>query len=268
MLPDKEDLSHWETLIDIASYLRSPQGCPWDREQTHRSMRDALLEETYEVLEAIDAEDSKALCAELGDLLYQVVFNAEMARERGEFDMGDVIHAINTKLIRRHPHVFGGEHGSDAQEVIRRWEEIKQEERNSKGSALDGVPRSMPALSFSEEIQGRAARLGFDWDEDKGLLDKLSEEASEFMAARTIEEQEAELGDILFALVNLARRHNLDAESALRGANQRFLRRFSYMEEKARSLGKSIKNLSPEEKGALWEEAKGYERESSRGERI
>lgn len=268
MLPSEMDLSRWETLVAIAGYLRSPEGCPWDRKQDHRSVRDALLEEAYEVLEAIDEGDESELCAELGDLLYQVVFHTQIAKEALEFDYADVIRSINTKLIRRHPHVFGSEHLEDAGEVLKRWEEIKQEERSPEKSLLSGIPKSMPALSLSQEIQSRAARVGFDWDEDEGVLDKLKEEVEEFLEAPSPVEKEQELGDILFALVNVARRHNIDAESALRQANQHFLRRFGYMEERASGLGKSIKELSSEEKEALWEEAKNYEAESNRGNRF
>jgi len=214
------------------------------------------LEECYEVLEAIDEGDSARLRVELGDLLMQVVFHSQIAAEAGVFTLADVIVGINEKLIRRHPHVFADTKASCSDEVVVNWEAIKKEERGREASVLSGVPQKMPALSVSQEMQARVARLGFDWDEDAGVLDKLCEEVGEIARAESAAEVEQEYGDLLFTLCNLARRQKIDLESALRQANGKFRRRFAKMEELCRERDLSFEKLSFEEQNRLWEEAK------------
>jgi len=251
-----EKLNRFATLVDIIARLRGPGGCPWDREQTHASLREALLEECYEVLEALDEGDKKRLAEELGDLLMQVVFHAQIAAEAGEFDIGDVIRSISAKLVQRHPHVFGSLKVKDADEVLAKWDELKKKERGSETSIMVNVPKQLPALSYSQEIQSRAARVGFDWENIDGIIDKLVEEVREFKQTDSQERRAREFGDLLFTLVNLARRLGLDSESALREASRRFYHRFSYMEEVCRKRGIALKDLSFEEQNALWDEAK------------
>jgi tetrapyrrole methylase family protein/MazG family protein len=236
--------------------LRAPGGCPWDRKQTHASLRENLLEECYEVLEALDAGDSAKLCVELGDLLMQIVFHAQIAAESGEFELGDIIRSINTKLIHRHPHVFGSKQVKDAKEVLVNWEALKKEEREADASMLVNVPKIMPALSYSQEIQARVARVGFDWQNIDGVIDKLVEEVDELKQSENQRQKEQEFGDLLFTLANIARRMGVDSETALRQANQRFYRRFSYMEELCRQRGLDFSELAFDEQNALWEEAK------------
>ena len=251
-----QDLSSFDTLKSIISRLRGPDGCPWDRKQTHTSLRATLLDECYEVLEALDEGDSGGLCDELGDLLMQIVFHARIATEAGEFEMCDVISGINAKLIHRHPHVFGSEKVKDAEEVALNWEVLKQEERDADTSILDSVPMQMPALGYSMEIQRRVARVGFDWENIDGVIDKLTEEVTELKQAENQEQKAWEFGDLLFTLVNVARRLGVDSESALREANRRFRHRFTHMEEVCRQRGLKFSELSFEEQNALWEEAK------------
>ena len=250
-----ENLSQFNTLVDIIAKLRAPDGCPWDRQQTHASLRENLLEECYEVLAALDEGDSGKLYQELGDLLMQVVLHAQIATEAGEFDIGGVVSSINTKLIHRHPHIFGSLKVKDAEEVAVNWEALKQEERGPDTSMLVGVPKQMPALGYSQAIQRRVAQVGFDWEDVDGVIDKLTEEVGEFKQA-TGEQKAQEFGDLLFTLVNIARRLGVDSETALREANQRFYRRFTYMEEVCRQRGVNIGDLSFAEQNALWEEAK------------
>ena len=251
-----KNLNQFATLVGIIARLRAPDGCPWDRKQTHASLRENLLEECYEVLEALDEGDSRRLCDELGDLLMQVVLHTQIATEAGEFELGDVISNINAKLIHRHPHIFGSQKVKDAEEVALNWEVLKQEEREADTSILDSVPKQMPALGYSQEIQRRVAQVGFDWEDIDGVIDKLVEEVSEFKRADSQEERVLEFGDLLFTLVNIARRLGIDLEAALRQANKRFYRRFSYMEEVCRQRGVNLGDLSFDEQNALWEEAK------------
>ena len=251
-----ERLNQFDTLVDIVARLRGPGGCPWDREQTHASLREALLEECYEVLEALDEGDAKRLGEELGDLLMQVVLHAQIAAEAGEFELGDVIRSINSKLVQRHPHVFGSLKVKDAGEVLINWEALKKKERETGTSMLANVPKQLPALSYSQDIQSRVARVGFDWEDIEGIIDKLAEEVSEFQQADSQEKRAREFGDLLFTLVNMARRLGVDSESALREANKRFYRRFAYMEEVCRQRGVNFGDLSFDEQNALWEEAK------------
>ena len=253
-LPQK--LNQFATLVDIIARLRAPDGCPWDRKQTHGSLRENLLEECYEALEALDEEDSEKLCDELGDLLMQVVLHAQIAAEAGEFELGDVLSSINAKLIHRHPHIFGSLKVKDAREVALNWEVLKQEEREAGTSILASVPKQMPALGYSQEIQRRVAQVGFDWEDIDGVIDKLAEEVGEFKRADSQARRAEEFGDLLFTLANIARRLGVDLEAALRQANQRFYHRFTYMEEVCRQRGVNLGELSFDEQNALWEEAK------------
>jgi tetrapyrrole methylase family protein/MazG family protein len=251
-----QDMSRFEALVEIIAKLRAPDGCPWDRQQTHASLRGSLLEECYEVLEALDEGDSAKLCEELGDLLMQIVLHAQIAGEAGEFKLGDVMESINTKLVRRHPHIFGTEKVENAEEVAHNWEVLKREEREAGASILDSVPGEMPALGYSREIQHRVAQVGFDWEDIDGVIDKLAEEVGEFKQADSQEQRAQEFGDLLFTLVNIARRMGIDSEAALREANRRFYRRFTYMEGLCRRRGLNFDKMSFDEQNALWGEAK------------
>ena len=251
-----EDLSQFDALVGIIARLRAPDGCPWDRKQTHASLRENLLEECYEVLEALDSGDSGKLCDELGDLLMQIILHTQIATEAGEFELGNVIRGINAKLIHRHPHIFGSKKVKDAEEVALNWEALKQAEREPGASIVDSVPRQMPALGNSQAIQRRVVQVGFDWEDVDGVIDKLAEEVSELKEAESQELRAREFGDLLFTLVNVARRLGVDSEAALREANQRFSRRFNYMEEVCRQRGVNLADLSFDEQNALWEEAK------------
>ena len=255
-MPLPQNLSHFTTLVDIIAKLRAPDGCPWDRQQTHSSLRENLLEECYEVLGALDEGDMDKLCAELGDLLMQIVLHAQIAVEVGAFELGDVIKGINTKLIHRHSHIFGSLKVRDAEEVALNWEALKREERGAGTSILDSVPGMMPALGYSQQIQRRVVQVGFDWEDIDGVIDKLVEEISELRRVDSQEQREWEFGDLLFTLANIARRLGVDLEAALREANRRFYRRFSYMEEVCRQRGLKLGELSFDEQNTLWEEAK------------
>ena len=248
-----------EPLTDIMARLRAPDGCPWDILQTHASLRSNLVEEVYEVIEAIDLEDDELLCEELGDLLLQIIFHARMAEESGSFSMQDVIDGICSKLIRRHPHVFGQISVRDAGEVILNWEQIKKEEKKERKSLLDGVPKDLPALMGACKLQQKAAKAGFDWDDIEPVWGKLDEEIAELKQA--IQQQdsghtEEELGDVLFSVVNLARFLKVDAETALRLTNGKFKQRFSHVEARVKASGHSWKEFTLEELDAFWEEAK------------
>ena len=261
-IPDNildKDLGNFQTLVDIVARLRAPGGCPWDREQTHASLKRNLLEECYEALEAIDQESPQLLAEELGDLLAQVAFHADLARESGEFTLADVLTGINGKLIRRHPHVFGDTSVADAREVERNWEQIKAEERRQQGvrkSAVDGIPPDLPALSFAQLMQDRVARVGFEWEDVSGVLDKIVEEVEELRRAVTPAEQVHELGDLFLVMVNLCRWLDIQAEDALCQANGRFRRRYLQMEELAQQRGLDFAQLPLEDKESLWQESK------------
>jgi tetrapyrrole methylase family protein / MazG family protein len=258
----------FQKLVDIMARLRAPGGCPWDREQTFDTIKPFLLEETYEVMEAIDARDWPELTGELGDLLLQSVFFSQMAAEQNLFSIADALDAINEKLIRRHPHVFGEQTAETAGDVRRIWGEVKAEEKKQKGERaaglLDSVPRALPALVEAQQLTSRAAHVGFDWDNADQVLDKLHEELAEFDVARRSalqqesaqEELEGELGDMLFVLVNLARFVKVDPEQALRKTNAKFRRRFGYIERKLGEAGKSPQDATLAEMDALWEESK------------
>lgn len=249
-----------EEFQELIAHLRAPDGCPWDREQTHQSLRRNLIEETYEVVDALDAADPAAMQEEFGDLMVQVALHAQIANEAGEFRMADVLNGIITKLIARHPHVFGEVELQDADAVIANWENLKAAERKQKGAEkglLDGVSAALPALSQAEAYTSRAARVGFEWPNIEGVLGDVAEEIQEFRAeAAGTPEQEAEFGDILFALVNLSRWLKIDAEAALRAANVRFRKRFAFVEAGARAEGRPLSELTLDEMNALWEESK------------
>ena len=254
-LPPLDDLRRFDGLAAIIERLHAPGGCPWDREQTHVSLRPHLLEETYEALEAIDAGDPFRLTEELGDVLLQVLMHAAVAARTGEFTFADVTDHIARKLLRRHPHVFGEATAKTAEEVWLSWETLKKAEK-PRSSILEGVPSSLPALAASQSIQGRARRVGFDWPDVEGPLEKLIEEVSEFAHAQGERDREDEFGDILFVLANIAQRLGVDAEQALRRANAKFRRRFGTLEEIARGRNVDLKDLDLDGLDALWDEAK------------
>jgi MazG family protein len=246
----------FEQLTGILARLRAPGGCPWDREQNFDSIKPFLLQESYEVMDAIDRRDWDELAGELGDLLLQVVFFSQMAAEAGHFTAEDALTAINEKLIRRHPHVFGEETAKTEADVRKRWDEIKATEKKKPEALLDGVPRTLPALVEAEQISSRAANKGFDWRNADEVLAKLDEERAELAACETREEREGELGDMLFTLVNLARFLKVDPEQALRRTNAKFRERFGYVERGLAANGKTWKETSIEEMEALWQAAK------------
>jgi tetrapyrrole methylase family protein/MazG family protein len=242
---------------DVVARLRAPDGCPWDRQQTHQSLRSHLLEETYEVLAALDADDMEALKGELGDLLLQILLHAQIATEDGDFRLIDTVQYTIAKLIRRHPHVFGEVTVDGADDVLRNWEQIKRQERgDDRASLLAGISAALPALSQAAEMQRRAARVGFDWPAVEPVMDKVREEMEEFRQAPDLQSRSAELGDLLFSLVNLARWHEIDAESSLRQANQRFAKRFAAIERHAAEAGRPLEKMTLAEMDALWEQAK------------
>ncbi len=260
LVPPLGPATSFEGFQEIAAHLRAPEGCPWDREQTHLSLRQSLLEETYEVLAALDAGDVGALQEELGDLLFQVMIHSQIANEFAEFRIADVIQGIHTKLVSRHPHVFGDTRVSSVDHVLQNWEKLKAAERAKKGKAeaslLDGVPKALPALAQAEQYQGRAARVGFEWPDLQQVFEKIQEEIHEVRQAASTDERAFEIGDLLFAAVNLARRLDVEPESALRQANQRFRQRFHYIETKTRQQERSMNDLTPADLLALWHEAK------------
>lgn len=253
------DLSKFDTLVQIIARLRGPDGCPWDRAQSHQSLRSDLMEEAYEVVEALDAGDPAKVREELGDLMLVIALHAQIAAESGDFDIGSVITAINEKVINRHPHVFGDATARTAGEVVAQWEALKRKERKEGASMLEGVPRSLPALTYSYEIQSRVARVGFDWPSTEGIFEKLAEEIGEIAAAGEADKKAAEFGDLLFTMVNLGRHLGIDSEAALRGTNRRFYQRFAQMEKLCRERGLELSGLSLDELDRLWEEAKKAE---------
>ena len=262
----------------ISARLREPDGCPWDREQTHASLRNHLLEEAYEVYDALEAGATPELAGELGDLLLQVVLHAQLAAEAGVFDMTDVWTALASKIVRRHPHVFGDAEARTASDVNRQWERIKAGERAEAAaaggdgadgaaapkSALDGISRSLPALAASQEMQERAANLGYDWPSIDGVLDKVREEVGELVEAESDAHRTEELGDLLFVLVNVGRKTGIEVEGALRAANEKFRGRFRHVEQSAAARNVALRDLSFEELDALWDAAKAAEREEAR----
>jgi len=270
----------FEALVALQARLRAANGCPWDREQTHDSLRTYLVEETYEVLDALDSGDAHKFADELGDLLLQIVFHAQLAAERGKFDIADVIEQIYTKMVRRHPHVFGEVRAETSAQVLKNWEQLKSEERAKNkdaqalaaagASILDPVPRSLPALLEAHQLTRRAANVGFDWYDVNGIFDKLAEETAELkdvLASPDQRLEEVEVGDLLFVGVNLARFLGLDAEIALKKANRKFARRFREMERLAAARGRALNGLSAAEFDALWNEVKGADAENAAGKR-
>ncbi len=276
--PELVPASPW-SLPWLSNRLRQPDGCPWDREQTHETLRKHLLEESYEVYDALGVGATPALAGELGDLLLQVILHAQLAAEAGVFDLSDVQASIGTKIVRRHPHVFGDAVAKTASDVNRQWERIKAAERAESAaaadamdaaqaaadeagtaeppkSALDGISRSMPALAASQEMQERAAALGYDWPTIEGIIDKVHEELGELLEADDTEHRREELGDLLMVVVNVARRHGIEAEAALRSANDKFRRRFRSVERQAAERGVALRDLDFEELDALWDAAK------------
>ncbi|MGB7434519.1 MAG: nucleoside triphosphate pyrophosphohydrolase [Candidatus Acidiferrum sp.] len=267
----------FEKLVALMGRLRAPNGCPWDREQTHATLRTYLIEEAYEVLDALDSTDDAKFAEELGDLLLQVLFHAQIAHEEGRFDINDVMREIYEKMIRRHPHVFGEKQAKDAAEVLRNWERIKAEERKGKmkeggpakepaeaPSVLEGVPRTLPALLEANQLTRKAARIGFDWESVDGIFEKLEEEVHELrevLAARPADASrvEGEVGDILFVAVNLARFLDIDPEIALKKTSAKFSRRFRQMERVARDQGTTIAQVPRSKMETLWEQAKQRE---------
>jgi tetrapyrrole methylase family protein / MazG family protein len=246
-------------LREIVTRLRAPGGCPWDREQTHVSLRAALIEECYETIEAIEKADDANLREELGDLLLHVVMHAQMGEERDAFNFEDVVEAVCDKLIRRHPHVFGSAQATESAQVVRLWESIKRVEKGAKSSVMDGLPATFPALLLAHEVQKRAARVGFDWDDAFGALEKVEEEIEELREAISSEGRptiEEELGDLLFSVVNLARKLGVDSEMTMAAATRKFLRRFRALEAQIAAEGRKLEQTSAQDMNALWERNK------------
>jgi MazG family protein len=252
-------MSDVSRLQEIVTRLRAPDGCPWDREQTHESLRAALVEECYEAVEAIEKCDDANLREELGDLLLHVVMHACLAGERRAFTFEEVVEGICEKLIRRHPHVFGTTSAENSTEVLRQWEQIKRAEKGDRASIMDGLPASLPSLLRAQNAQKKAARVGFDWDDVDGVFAKLDEEIQELCAATatgTTRQTEEELGDLLFTMVNLSRKLGVDSETALAAATRKFLTRFRQVESAITAQGRRIEDSSAAEMNALWDEAK------------
>jgi tetrapyrrole methylase family protein/MazG family protein len=265
-IPALAEGTSFESFAEIIAHLRAPNGCPWDREQTHESLRKHLLEESYEAISAIDSSDFVDMREEFGDLLLQVVLQSQIANEEGQFNINQVIHGIHAKIVRRHPHVFGDLKLDGVQGVLANWEKLKENERREKGKGekkeerglLDGVPLALPALSQAQEYQDRAGRVGFDWPEIEGVLDKIAEEIEEVQRASDEKELASEIGDLLFALVNLARWKKIDAEAVLRETNMKFKTRLAYVEQGAKKQGRDLSSLSLDEMESFWQEAKRW----------
>src|SRR5579863_3885288 len=277
----EESAGEWfERLVALQARLRAPKGCPWDIEQTHLTLRTYLIEEAYEVLEALESGDDTKFAEELGDLLLQVVFHAQIATEERRFTAADVVREIHQKMVRRHPHVFGEKRAKNATEVLKNWEQIKAEERRAKNaeqgtaaagraqevaSLLDGIPHTLPAVMQGFQLTRRASRIGFDWDNVEGVIEKLNEELGELKRARegqSAQQVEEEVGDVLFAAVNLARFLKVDPEIALKRTNAKFTSRFREMERVARDSGRALADVPREEMESLWERAKGAEQQA------
>jgi MazG family protein len=279
----KQSAGAWfERLVALQARLRAPNGCPWDVEQTHLTLRTYLIEEAYEVLEALESGEDAKFAEELGDLLLQVIFHAQIASEEGRFDAADVVREIHQKMVRRHPHVFGEKRAKNAAEMLKNWEQIKAEERHAKNtgqgtdrreesgntsaSLLDGIPHTLPAVMQGYQLTRRASRIGFDWDDVEGVIAKLQEELTELRTARfaqSAEQIEDELGDVLFATVNLARFLKVDPEIALKRTNAKFTSRFREMERLARASGHALADVPRSEMELLWDQAKASELEKS-----
>jgi tetrapyrrole methylase family protein/MazG family protein len=249
-------------LLNIMAALRGDKGCPWDRDQTRESLKPFIVEEAYEVLEAIDEKDPEAIKEELGDLLFQIIFQCQIAKEKGEFDISGVIEKVSSKMIARHPHVFGDADYKTADEVLVHWEEQKRKEGKQRGSITDGVPKNMSSLLRAQRLQDRVSRVGFDWDRIDDVVKKLDEELEEFKSAlyyKKHDEIEDEIGDIFFALVNISRFVGINPEDALRKTISRFISRFRFIEMAAADQGKKLSDMTLEQMDALWDEAKKSE---------
>ena len=266
-IPSLGEGTSFESFAEIVAHLRAPDGCPWDKEQTHQTLRTHLLEEAYETLTAMDENDPAGMREEFGDLLLQILLNSQIASETDEFSMTKVIKNIYDKIVRRHPHVFGDVKLDGVKDVLQNWEKLKEKERGERALSnvegkkedkglLDGVPSALPALIQAQEYQDRAARVGFDWPEIEGVLDKIREEIEEIKQAQNLDEVTNELGDLFFVLVNLARWKKVDAESALRGTSVRFKKRFAFVEKGAKNQGKKLSEMSIDEMESLWQKAK------------
>ena len=248
-----------DELIKIMSALRGERGCPWDREQTMESLKPFIVEETYEVLEAIDGKNPEDVKEELGDLLFQIVFQCQIAKEKGDFDMADVIEKIGRKMIARHPHVFGDADYKTSAEVLVHWEAQKKREGKQRESLLEGVPKTLPSLLRAHRLQDRAARIGFDWDKVGDVMNKLDEEIGEFKEAMEKKDEDAieeELGDVLFMIVNISRFIGVNPEDALRKTISKFISRFRYIEMASADSGRTLSDMTLAEMDALWDEAK------------
>ncbi len=246
----------FDGLLQLVKRLREPGGCPWDREQTRKTMKRCVVEECYELIDAMESDAPREIAEEIGDVAFNLAFQIQLAKENGEFEESDVFGSVVEKLTRRHPHVFGNVEVSSTDEVLDNWRQIKKTERRGDQGALAGVPMSLPALAHATTIQERASSVGFDWEDPESVLQKVNEELQELDKARSPEEREAELGDLLFSIVNAARWMDIDAESALRGTGKRFQQRFRYMEEMADKSGHTFSDLNLEEKEALWQQSK------------
>ncbi|MBR3391651.1 MAG: nucleoside triphosphate pyrophosphohydrolase [Firmicutes bacterium] len=266
--PGRCDPAKWQRLVDIMATLRSPDGCPWDKAQDHQSLKRYFLEEVYEVLDAIDRGSDESLCDELGDALLQVVFHAQLASERGSFTIDDVLDAICDKMVRRHPHIFGEAEAHDPDQVLSMWEAIKARERKDSRAEKRGlmdVNDNLPALMMAQKVQDKAHRVGFDWADREGSWRKLAEETAELRAAKDREEALDELGDMIFAAVNLARFYDIDAEQALRHTNRKFISRFNYIEESLDRQGLTWENCDTSRLEELWRQAKEKEKNNAPG---
>lgn len=259
---NEHEIASYQRLREIVARLRAPDGCPWDREQTHLSLRPFLIEEAYEVLATLDDEDMEKLPDEMGDLLFQILLHSQLAEEAGVFGIGDVMNGLADKLVRRHPHVFGEVQLETAGEVVQQWDELKRAERDDAASALASVPRAMPSLTLAQTLLRRAARAGFAWPDSRDVLAKITEELAEMAQAQSKENVVEEFGDLLLNLANYAAYLEIDAEEALRQASNKFRRRFESVEAQALAIDKPMTAMSREELLALWQEAKAGEKSS------
>ncbi len=257
---EKKEKVTLEDLLTLMATLRSENGCPWDRQQTKHSIKVYIIEEAYEVVETVNECDPQKMCEELGDLLFQIVFYAQLLTEEDGIDIYDIMETVYTKMIRRHPHVFGEINVKNAEEVLVNWEQIKQEEKKAEGSSiLDGVPKNLPSLLRAHRIQSKASHVGFEWENFHQVLEKLDEEFSELRQAYkhgNIEEVEDEFGDLLFVLVSISRFLKVNPDDALRKAITKFTSRFNYMEQKMKEMNKNWRDISGEEMDTLWNESK------------
>lgn len=258
----QDEQRQYDELRGIVARLRAPDGCPWDREQTHSSLRPYVIEEAFEVVGALDLEDTQSLPEELGDLFFQILIHAQLAEEAGEFTMTDVMKGLADKLVRRHPHVFGDALAGTSGEVVKQWDELKRAEKAEDQSALSGVPRAMPAFSYAQTLLRRAEKAGFAWPDKRDVIEKVTEELEELAAATSKEEAKAEFGDLLLNIANYARYLEIDAEEALREASHKFRRRFEGVESRVRTASSDMRQMSREELIAFWNDVKENEHKS------